>query len=194
MFPFTTSSPNGFLLVGAAAVDDMAADGGNGGGGLFFTLLFRFNDTFESIESAGLVGFDGFGLFLPLVEPPPLPTPFPLFNLSPGMLTLEWADIMCCESVNKHIPRSMSVAGVVAADVFFGSGTNGRATRFRCDLLMKLLLTGTIVWALGCATCESSNRTMSWCSRSLATSRGNRSMWSAISRFAKLSKSALHAS
>jgi len=142
-----TSNPNGFLLLGAAAVDDMADDGGRGGG--FFTLPFRFNDMFESIESAGLVGFDGFDLFLPFAVPP-LP---PLLNFIPGMFMLEWADIMCCESVNKHIPRSISVAGVVVfvivVDVFLGSGTNGRETRFRCDLLMKLLLTGTIVWAFG---------------------------------------------
>jgi len=80
-----TSNPKGFLLLGAAAVDDMADDGGKGGGG-FFTLPFRFNDRFESIESAGLVGFDGFGLFLPLAVPPPLP---PLLNFMPGMFMLE---------------------------------------------------------------------------------------------------------
>lgn len=136
-----TSNPNGFLLLGAAAVDDMAAVGGRGGGG-FLTLPFRFNDTFESVESVGLVGFDGFGLFLPFAEPLPFN---PLFNFSPGILMFEWADIICCESVNKHIPRSISVGDVVVVCVFLGKGTNGRDARLRCDLLIKLLLTGTMV-------------------------------------------------
>jgi len=78
-----TSKPNGFLLLGAAAVDDMAEVGGRGGG--FLTLPFRFNERFESIESAGLVGFDGFDLFLPFA----VPTLPPLLNFMPGMFMLE---------------------------------------------------------------------------------------------------------
>ena len=59
-------------------------------------------------------------------------------------------------------------------------------------MMGPLGITVTIWGLLG--TCSSSSLTMSWCNLPPATSRGKRSMWSVISRFAKLSSRALQAS
>ena len=52
----------------------------------------------------------------------------------------------------------------------------------------------TVPGGLGVTLYSSSRRTMSWCMRSRATSRGRRSMWSVMSRLAKWSNRILAAS